>query len=805
MSGDKATQNRFVFLDVLRGVAPVLVIYSHVVALFLDPNDIDTGVVDLLNEQARDPLRLEQHMGHLAVVLFFLVSGFIITQVGTQESHREFAIKRLFRVYPLLIFTVGLTAVLSIFNMEVLRTGQHFEITLQSVLTNFSLANYLMVPQIILVGVAWTLVIEIIFYLIVLSLLAVLRRWTWLAILIELTLVLSTMLLAREFGPNFFLLAINLSFLPVVLLGQVTWAVWSGRIPLWLGTLFGFACWILYVLADIRNMGRLDEAYSSTFALGFAIFIAVLLAEHRLRPNKYVSYFADRSYSLYLLHGPLAFPVMERLNGVLPLPLVILAGLALTVGATELTFRYIEQPGQRIGRKLSKRFRLKELAARKAPPEPEYEDDYDDYEDYEDYEDEPAPVGSRRIVVTGDLWDSPEDAYGPPRHHEPPNGQPHYGWPQDGERQNGAPAPLGRQNSGSQVREPRNGGSRHREPTNGEPHYGWPQEGEPQHHEPQHSGSLLHERQNGGSRHGELEDGGSLHHEPRTSRSQLREPPTSEPRHHGPQNGELQHRERRNGGSRHREPPASAPRNSEARGDGSQLRERRNSEPRHREPRHGTPPHHEPQLGEPQIGEPRTDTPPHHEPQLGESRHREPRAETPAHHEPQLGESRRREPRNGTPTQHEPRLGEPRNGESSYVAPPHREPPVREPRNGGSRHREPAGREARRPEPQYEWPQDGELPNGRPNGESRHRDPQDRQPAHREPPHRESPHRESRHGESRRESRHGEFQYGESRRESQRGEGRHGESRNGAHRQPGQQDPPPVRRSPERAHRYRDE
>ncbi len=369
---DRSRQSRFVFLDVMRGIAPVLVIYSHVVALFLDPHKEETGVVNLLSEQFRDPLRLEQHMGHLAVVLFFLVSGFIITQVGTQESHREFGIKRLFRVYPLLIVTVGLTAALSIWHLEVLRTGQHFEITLQSVLTNFALANYFMVPQVILVGVAWTLVIEVIFYTIVMSLLAVLRRWAWLAILIELGMVLAALLLAREFGPSFFLLAVNMSYLPVVLLGQVTWAVWSKRVPLWAGVLLGFACWTLYVLGDIRNMGRLDDAYSSTAALGFGIFIALLLAEQVLRPTKPISYLADRSYSLYLLHGPVAFPVFEALYGKLPLLLVVIIGLALTVGAAEVTFRFVEQPGQRIGRKLSKRYRLKKrITAREAEPPPE--------------------------------------------------------------------------------------------------------------------------------------------------------------------------------------------------------------------------------------------------------------------------------------------------------------------------------------------------------------------------------------------------------------------------------------------------
>jgi peptidoglycan/LPS O-acetylase OafA/YrhL len=404
---ERSRQNRFVFLDIMRGIAPVLVIYSHVVALFLNPHKLDSPVVDLLSEQFRDPLRLEQQMGHFAVVMFFLVSGFIITQVGTQESHREFGVKRLFRIYPLLIVTVGLTAILSIWHLQVLRTGQHFEITTPSVLTNMALANYFMVPQVILVGVAWTLVIEVVFYTIVMSLLAVLRRWTWVAIVIELGLVLAGLLLAREFGSSFFLLAVNLSYLPVVLLGQVTWAVWSGRVPLWAGTLLGFACWTLYVLGDIRNMGRLDDAYNSTFALGFGLFLALLLAESRLRPTKPISFLADRSYSLYLLHGPVAFPVMENLRGVVPVWLAVLAGLVLTVAAAEVTFRFVEQPGQRIGRRLTRRFRL----PRPKAAEPVREEPAEDVV--------PAPAVTDRIEPT-----RPPRPARPPARRQPVRPQP---------------------------------------------------------------------------------------------------------------------------------------------------------------------------------------------------------------------------------------------------------------------------------------------------------------------------------------------------------------------------------------------
>ena len=48
------------------------------------------------------PLRLYQDGGHLGVILFFLISGYIITVVSLRETPLEFALKRLFRLGPIL-------------------------------------------------------------------------------------------------------------------------------------------------------------------------------------------------------------------------------------------------------------------------------------------------------------------------------------------------------------------------------------------------------------------------------------------------------------------------------------------------------------------------------------------------------------------------------------------------------------------------------------------------------------------------------------------------------------------------------
>lgn len=351
--------SRFTFLDIFRAIAAPLVVYSHVVTLWLVPNGLgNTPVVHAVDAVLRRPLRLEQHLGQLGVVLFFLVSGFIVSHTGSTQSHREFGIKRFFRIYPPLAAAVLASTALGLLGLQMLDTGQRYELTPASVLSNMLLLNYLSVPQVVLVGVAWTLVIEVIFYGAVLVLLPLLRNQVALALAAELLFVMVTVLLARGFGDRFFLFAVAVSFLPALLTGQIIWAIWSGRIPWSAGAVFGVIAWVLYVWAGNRSMGRLDGAYCSTFALAVLIFLVGLLAEPRLRRGRVVAYLADRSYSLYLLHGLFAFPAMRALYPRVPAPVALLTGLALTMLAVELSYRFVEVGGQRWARHLTRRYRF---------------------------------------------------------------------------------------------------------------------------------------------------------------------------------------------------------------------------------------------------------------------------------------------------------------------------------------------------------------------------------------------------------------------------------------------------------------
>ncbi len=93
---------RFVFLDYLRALAAWAVVWNHMLATWPEQRGIHPLVVTAVRAWITQPPGVIQDFGWMAVAVFFLISGFIITHVAAREGVMEFLIKRLFRVFPLL-------------------------------------------------------------------------------------------------------------------------------------------------------------------------------------------------------------------------------------------------------------------------------------------------------------------------------------------------------------------------------------------------------------------------------------------------------------------------------------------------------------------------------------------------------------------------------------------------------------------------------------------------------------------------------------------------------------------------------
>jgi peptidoglycan/LPS O-acetylase OafA/YrhL len=346
-----------VFADMARGIGALGVVYGHIMMLWMpERHRVAPAYFDFLSVLGWHSTQLPVDPGQVAVPVFFLISGFVVTPAALAEGPRGFVVKRLLRIYPPLLFAVLLAATVLLVGLHPLQISGSGAVTPAALLSNATLVNFILVPQYAFVGVAWTLAVEIICYCTTLLLLPLLRRIPWYAMCVELTCAALVIIAARALGANFFLFAVLVSFLPVFTVGRVLWAIHTGKLRLRWGIALGAAAWTLYVLADRLQFGRVNSAYELAFAYALLLFCIGLAVEPRLRPNRVFSYVAQRSYSIYLLHGVVLFPALDLLSG--PLGLGIALPLALTVTACH---RLIERPCRALSTRLTTR--------RKAPPE----------------------------------------------------------------------------------------------------------------------------------------------------------------------------------------------------------------------------------------------------------------------------------------------------------------------------------------------------------------------------------------------------------------------------------------------------
>ncbi|MGH3516422.1 MAG: acyltransferase family protein [Haloechinothrix sp.] len=348
--------NRIVFVDMARAVAALVVFYVHVDVLFLRQHYGSTGFTNAVESVFAEPFGFgELGPGQVAVCVFFLVSGFVVTPIALRMGSRRFAVNRFFRVYPLLVAVVLLSAVVLWLGLEPLTSVPPPELTAGALVSNVTLVNFVLHPPTAFVGVAWTLAVEVIFYLVLIAVLPLLRRWIWLAIAVELELVLFAVLLQGHFGEGFGSFVAQVAYLLIPIMGQVIWASWDRKIPFWLaGGYLGLA-WVLLKWAADQQLDVFWALEPAAVAIALLLFLVGLGMEGRMKHRSWWTVASERSYSLYLMHGLVALPIMHGLNGVLPLPFTLLLGIGGTLAAVQLTYLAVERPSHNLGRRLSRR------------------------------------------------------------------------------------------------------------------------------------------------------------------------------------------------------------------------------------------------------------------------------------------------------------------------------------------------------------------------------------------------------------------------------------------------------------------
>jgi peptidoglycan/LPS O-acetylase OafA/YrhL len=386
---------RLDWLDALRGIAVLLVVYEH--------------ATDNILRSLRPPTDPWFNFGRAGVFLFFVISGYIVpASLERRGDLRAFWIGRAFRLYPMMLVGTAVTGLLALtgaITTESLGVRNGWAAVAAS---SVMLQDLLRLPSV--PAVLWSLSYEMIFYFLVSALFVV--GWhrfsaAWALLLAGVAVGLGGLLPfvtlpSLGLGPRraaalVVLAAVGgvgamvtrrakLVGVGAVLLAGLAAAllVTSDRFPGWFlfsipalmfaGTALyraeqGQTSWrftapaIGLVFAGVVTSvwwGGMDTAASwvGTLTAVAVLFAAGMALRHRSVP-RVLARLGVISYSVYVVHYVLILwlgPIMLRHQHD-PVPVQVLWALGFVAGAlgiSELTHRGIEKPFQRLGRRVTK-------------------------------------------------------------------------------------------------------------------------------------------------------------------------------------------------------------------------------------------------------------------------------------------------------------------------------------------------------------------------------------------------------------------------------------------------------------------
>ncbi|NIK75681.1 peptidoglycan/LPS O-acetylase OafA/YrhL [Paenibacillus castaneae] len=371
---------RYEQLDSLRGLAALAVMLGHFLMVFapIVQNTSDLSFLDYpLNILKYSPFRAIWG-GHEAVIMFFLLSGFVLSLPfyhNRQQSYSKYAIKRICRIY--------IPFVIALFASIVLRDAV-FESKLSD-LTSYYNNLWVRPPDMISIiqhllflgnynttiydPILWTLVHEMRISLLFPFLMIIIIKGGWKAGL-PFAFALS---FGAEWALNHFEtrymtnFVVSFHYASIFLVGALL-AKYLTPLKAAFSRLNGWGIALLLVIAlcsytfkwigydeDFHDMFPLHRGDWMT-ALGASIFIITAVSSSRLSKlleREPFLFLGKISYSLYLYHMIVLLTLVHLMNDFLNTPLIVLLAFILSFATAAMGYYFVELPSIRLGKRLT--------------------------------------------------------------------------------------------------------------------------------------------------------------------------------------------------------------------------------------------------------------------------------------------------------------------------------------------------------------------------------------------------------------------------------------------------------------------
>lgn len=357
---------RFIELDSLRGLAALSVVFGHFLHVF--PDSAQYATIHRWEAAAQHTPIYAAYAGHEAVILFFMLSGFVLSLPLLQGKPMEYpgyVIRRIFRIYVPYLFAVLVSCGLALACYR----GPLPEL---SEWANRSWSNPAMVQSLrdhlLFLGsfdgsrinpVVWSLVHEMRISLFYPFVVLLMLRGGWKTALLSATAVsITSVVLNKALRPATDYLY-TFHYLGIFMIGfllarhRAGLCAWFQSKPAW------FKCCVLatglssYVYGKEMKFVFLQDWVT---AVGAAVFIMVAISSLKLSRFLHlapVRFLGETSYSLYLYHAAILLAVVHLGYTKLPIALLLTAVLALSLLAAWISYQCIELPAIRAGKKLA--------------------------------------------------------------------------------------------------------------------------------------------------------------------------------------------------------------------------------------------------------------------------------------------------------------------------------------------------------------------------------------------------------------------------------------------------------------------
>jgi peptidoglycan/LPS O-acetylase OafA/YrhL len=312
--------SKIIFADRLRAVAALSVIVGHYLVNFWVFPDAVSQLTGLHAYNFDEPplvklLRFPGvNWGAYGVALFFIISGFVIALSFQSQGRLQFLINRFFRLYPTYLFCFVLTCAAIYFAC---RYQDHvFPHDLKQIAIGAALGLrdvVFWVPSID--GVVWTLEIEIKFYIICAIFSGLLRNRSLLIFLVP---------------PAIFLAVASVGLFPILQNRYTYWIGLSGP-----HLIFMFAGVALHYFYYGRTSGKQTILLVGALFIGYALsfksglfyrpeliptycaalltFVGFQIFPRPIERLRFLSFWSDISYPLYLIHGVSGYAALQIL------------------------------------------------------------------------------------------------------------------------------------------------------------------------------------------------------------------------------------------------------------------------------------------------------------------------------------------------------------------------------------------------------------------------------------------------------------------------------------------------------------